>query len=63
MSLIQLRKLPANQCWVFVWGDQIISMGRKFLFSVRQDAVEAAREAGIAVDKQGNTSSIQEVVK
>lgn len=54
-----LRFLPANQAWVFLFGDdletaQIIDMGDygKF-FPTRSEAVDAAESCGLQVDAPG----------
>lgn len=53
-----LRKLPANNVWVFLYGRtvsdaQIISVGGKRLFDTKEEAIEAARRQGLGVDKAG----------
>lgn len=59
-----LRKLAANDAWVFVMGKtvadaQIISMGRegRRFFETRAEAVEFARKLGLKVDRTGFVSS------
>ena len=54
-----LKYLPANQCWAFTVGDQLVSMdyddgtvGPR-LFPSKVDALDAAKRCGLAVAKSG----------
>lgn len=50
----RLVRLPANQVWAFVWGGQVIDIGRDHqrLFPARTDAVATARACGLTVDSR-----------
>lgn len=58
---MKLIFLTANQSWAFVFGDHLLRMGSPgtILFQRREQAVEAARSVRLAVDKDGNVSSIE----
>jgi hypothetical protein len=49
----RLMKLPANQAWALIWGQQIIQVGdNPRLFRTHAEAVEALRYAGLRVDQR-----------
>lgn len=51
---MRLQYLPANQAWVFVFGDQLVRMGDGPMFhETRADAVAAANACTLAVLKSG----------
>lgn len=59
---MRLVRLTANQCWAFVYGDQLVSIDsddgtRQHLFPTRQQAVEAAERNGLLVTRDGTVTA------
>ena len=54
---MRLRYLPANQAYVFTFGEQLIRLaGEPMFYSTRKEAVAMARHYGMTVDKRGLVS-------
>jgi hypothetical protein len=54
---MKLRYLATNTQWVFLFGPSIVRLhGEATFFPTRREAVKAAHDRGLVVDKDGNVS-------
>ena len=66
---MKLAYLPANMAWVFLFGDNINTAtiqdmgGFGRFFPTRKEAVNAAKECGLAVSRSGAVSPYGETVE
>jgi hypothetical protein len=55
---MKLKYLPANQAWVFMLGDTIVSIDGISLFGSRKLAVWRANFRGLEVDQFNNVNQV-----
>lgn len=56
--MVKLNYLPANQAYIFTYGDRALRMGpdSKLIFQTRTQAVRAAEWHGLSVKSNGTVA-------
>src|SRR5947209_1313272 len=59
---MRLVKLPANNAWVFLFGDKPVPMApdNRTFFDTRAEAVRRGKLLGLAVSKTGELSAVHD---